>query len=80
MKDIKKSQQMAQFMYVIMDFYTRTEAAYQQGTAPQVASPHRDDCRLFVGVFGIFFSFFLSRGEVTQFWLNAMISVSGKQK
>lgn len=58
MKDIKKSQQMAQFMYVIMDFYTRTEAAYQQGTAPQVASPHRDDCRLFVGVLGIFFSLF----------------------
>lgn len=67
---------MAQFMYVIMDFYTRTEMVYQQGAAPQVASPHRDDCRLFVRFFGIFFS----RGEVTQFCLNAMIRVSGKQK
>lgn len=70
---------MAQFMYVIMDFYTRTEMAYQQGAAPPVASPHRDDCRLFAGFFGDFF-FFFSRGEVTQFWLNAMIRVSGKQK
>lgn len=58
MKDIEKSQQMAQFMDVIMDFYTRTEPAYQQGAAPQVASPHRDDCRLFVGFFGIFSFFF----------------------
>lgn len=49
---------MAQFMYVIMDFYTGTEAAYQQGAAPQVASPHQDDCRLFVGFFGDFFFFF----------------------
>lgn len=70
---------MAQFMHVIMDFYTRTERADQQGAAPQVASPHRDDCRLFVGFFGVL-CFFFSRGMVTQFCLNAMIRVSGKQK
>lgn len=40
MKDIKKSQHMAQFMYIIMDFYSRTETADQQGAAPQVASSH----------------------------------------